>query len=59
MGEIAASLILDMIEKERLGEDIDDIVVTPRLVVRQSSGPAPTNLMEPAVPGGGSGMEEP
>jgi len=55
---MAASLILDMIEKERLGEDIDDIVVTPRLVVRQSSGPAPTNLMEPAVPGGGSGMEE-
>jgi DNA-binding LacI/PurR family transcriptional regulator len=42
MGAMAADLILDMIEKQRAVADVDDIVVTPRLVVRQSTAPVPT-----------------
>ena len=57
MGEMAASLILDMIENQRPVEDVEDVVLTPRLVVRQSTGPPP-NLMEPALPGRGAEMEE-
>lgn len=40
MGRIAAHLLLDMIEAERPGSDVDDVVVQPRLVVRQSTAPA-------------------
>jgi DNA-binding LacI/PurR family transcriptional regulator len=58
MGEMAASLILDMIEKQRSVEEVEDVVLTPRLVVRQSTGPAPANEMEPALPRGGAEMEE-
>jgi DNA-binding LacI/PurR family transcriptional regulator len=41
MGALAANLILDMIERQRRVDEVDDVVVTPRLVVRQSTGPAP------------------
>ena len=58
MGEMAAHLILDMIEKQRPVDDVDDVVVTPRLVVRQSTGPAPVGVMARAVPGGGPEKEE-
>ena len=34
---MAAELILDMIERQRPVHDVDDVVVTPRLVVRQST----------------------
>lgn len=42
MGRIAASLLLDMIETDRSGDDIDDIVITPSLVIRDSTAPPPT-----------------
>jgi len=45
MGALAANLILDMIERARRVEDVDDVVVTPRLVVRQSTGPVPASVM--------------
>ena len=40
MGTLAAGLILDMIEKQRPIGDVDDVVVTPRLVVRRSTATA-------------------
>ena len=40
MGTLAASLILDMIEKQGRADDVDDMVVTPRLVVRRSTAAA-------------------
>ena len=40
MGTLAAGLILDMIEKQRPVGDVDDVVVTPRLVVRRSTATA-------------------
>jgi DNA-binding LacI/PurR family transcriptional regulator len=43
MGTLAAGLILDMIEKQRPVGDVDDVVVTPRLVVRRSSAAAPAD----------------
>jgi len=45
MGALAANLILDMIERTQRVEDVDDVVVTPRLVVRQSTGPVPASVM--------------
>jgi DNA-binding LacI/PurR family transcriptional regulator len=41
MGALAANLILDMIEGQHRVDEVDDVVVTPRLVVRQTTGPAP------------------
>jgi len=38
MGRTAASLLLDMIETERTG-DVDDVVITPTLVIRDSTAP--------------------
>ena len=58
MGEMAAGLILDMIEKQRPIDEVDDIVVTPRLVVRQSTGLAPASVMGPSIPGRGPEVEE-
>jgi len=40
MGRIAAGMLLDMIEANPQGEPFEDIVVAPKLVVRQSTGPA-------------------
>lgn len=40
MGRIAAGMLLDMIEATGPAEPVDDIVVAPTLVVRQSTGPA-------------------
>jgi LacI family transcriptional regulator len=37
MGQIGANLLIDMIEQERDGAVIDDVVLTPTLVVRQST----------------------
>jgi LacI family transcriptional regulator len=39
MGSMAAELLLDMIEQQRAVETVDDVVVTPRLIVRQSTAP--------------------
>jgi DNA-binding LacI/PurR family transcriptional regulator len=41
MGSRAADLLLDMIEQHRPVDAVEDIVVTPRLVVRGSTGHAP------------------
>ena len=41
MGRTSANLLLDMIEGEVSGDGVDDIVVAPSLVVRQSTAPAP------------------
>jgi LacI family transcriptional regulator len=41
MGSMAADLLLDMIEQHRAVDAVDDIVVMPRLVVRQSTAPPP------------------
>ncbi|MFL5757610.1 MAG: substrate-binding domain-containing protein, partial [Chloroflexota bacterium] len=40
MGRIAARLLLDMVEADRSPSEVADVVVEPRLVVRQSTGPA-------------------
>jgi DNA-binding LacI/PurR family transcriptional regulator len=40
MGRIGGNLLLDMIEAERPGADVEDVLVQPRLVVRQSTAPA-------------------
>jgi DNA-binding LacI/PurR family transcriptional regulator len=40
MGEIAASIILDRIENR--GEFVPDIAIEPKFIVRQSTGPAPS-----------------
>ena len=37
MGQVAANLLLDMIEQERDGFEAEDVVLTPTLVVRQST----------------------
>jgi DNA-binding LacI/PurR family transcriptional regulator len=37
MGRIAASLLLDMIETDRSGDHVDDVVITPTLIVRDST----------------------
>ncbi len=39
MGSIAANMVFDMIEHETPGTDTRDVVVTPTLVVRQSTAP--------------------
>jgi len=39
MGRIAANLLLDMIEADRPGSEVDDVIVRPTLVVRQSTAP--------------------
>jgi LacI family transcriptional regulator len=41
MGRIAAQLILTMVDEERLSADVDDVILEPKLVVRQSTAPAP------------------
>jgi DNA-binding LacI/PurR family transcriptional regulator len=42
MGRTSAHLLLDMIEGQVAPPDIEDVVVTPNLVVRQSTAPAPS-----------------
>jgi LacI family transcriptional regulator len=39
MGTIAANMVFDMIEHETPGQDTKDVMVTPALVVRQSTAP--------------------
>jgi len=39
MGTIAANMVFDMIEHETPGQDTKDVVVSPTLVVRQSTAP--------------------
>ncbi len=41
MGRIAADMLLDMIERVEPGGRVDDVVVAPTLVVRQSTAPVP------------------
>lgn len=38
MGQTAANLLIDMIENERNSADVPDVIMTPSLVVRQSTG---------------------
>jgi DNA-binding LacI/PurR family transcriptional regulator len=47
MGALAANLILDMIEGHQRVDEVDDVVVTPRLVVRQSTAAAPSAAILP------------
>jgi DNA-binding LacI/PurR family transcriptional regulator len=47
MGQMAATLLLDMIEQERDGTHVEDIVLTPTLVVRESTAPPLPNQAEP------------
>jgi DNA-binding LacI/PurR family transcriptional regulator len=42
MGSMAAALLLDMIEQQRPVETVEDVVVTPELIVRQSTAPPPS-----------------
>jgi DNA-binding LacI/PurR family transcriptional regulator len=42
MGRVAAALLLDMIESSKTPEEVQDVVLRPTLVVRDSTGPAPT-----------------
>ena len=41
MGRIAADLLLDMIERGEPSHRVEDVIVAPTLVVRQSTAPAP------------------
>jgi DNA-binding LacI/PurR family transcriptional regulator len=41
MGRIATEMVLDMIDKGTPHPDVADVVVEPKLVVRQSTGPRP------------------
>lgn len=41
MGQTAANLLLDMIEQNRTSPEVDDIVLRPSLIVRQSTGAPP------------------
>ena len=41
MGRTAADLLLDMIENNRDRSEVRDVVMAPRLVVRESTGPPP------------------
>jgi DNA-binding LacI/PurR family transcriptional regulator len=40
MGRIAGRLILEMIDEDRASADVDDVILDPKLVVRQSTAPA-------------------
>jgi LacI family transcriptional regulator len=39
MGEIGANLLMDMIEHGRARDEVDDVVLRPTLIVRQSTAP--------------------
>jgi len=41
MGRIAADMLLDMIERSDASQRVEDVIVAPILVVRQSTAPAP------------------
>jgi DNA-binding LacI/PurR family transcriptional regulator len=41
MGRIAADMLLDMIEAGDANGRVEDVIVAPTLVVRQSTAPAP------------------
>jgi LacI family transcriptional regulator len=41
MGQTAANLLLDMIEQNRESPDVNDVVLRPTLVVRQSTAAPP------------------
>jgi LacI family transcriptional regulator len=42
MGRKAASLLLDMIESDRSGSEVEDVIVQPTLIVRDSTARPPT-----------------
>jgi len=43
MGRSAANLLLDMIEQNQDGTEVNDIVISPTLVLRQSTGAPPAH----------------
>jgi LacI family transcriptional regulator len=43
MGQTAANLLLDMIEQNRTSPEVDDVVLRPNLIVRQSTGAPPAS----------------
>jgi LacI family transcriptional regulator len=43
MGQAAANMLLDMIEQERSSDQVEDVVLTPSLIVRQSTAPVSNN----------------
>jgi DNA-binding LacI/PurR family transcriptional regulator len=44
MGQIAAKLLLDMIEQNQDNSEVDDVVMRPTLIVRQSTTTPPKVL---------------
>jgi DNA-binding LacI/PurR family transcriptional regulator len=44
MGQTAANLLLDMIEQNRTSPEVDDIILRPDLIVRQSTGAPPASV---------------
>jgi LacI family transcriptional regulator len=42
MGETTATLLLDMIEKEHTADEVNDVVLSPTLVIRESTTVPPT-----------------
>ncbi len=44
MGRVAANLLLDMIEKNQESPEVEDVILGPALVVRQSTAPAPKTV---------------
>ena len=47
MGRIAADMLLDMIEGDDPGRRVEDVIVAPLLVVRQSTAPVPLQVPAP------------
>jgi DNA-binding LacI/PurR family transcriptional regulator len=41
MGRTAAALLLDMIERDQAGDEVDDVVLQPELIVRDSTARPP------------------
>lgn len=42
MGHAAANLLIDMIEQDRASSDVEDVVLSPTLVIRSSTAPPPS-----------------
>jgi DNA-binding LacI/PurR family transcriptional regulator len=49
MGRIAAEMLFEMIDTKRERSAIADVIVPPRLIIRESTGPAPVRTGSPAA----------
>jgi LacI family transcriptional regulator len=43
MGQTVANLLLDMIEHDQEKADVNDVILQPKLIVRQSTAPPPAS----------------